>query len=97
MRTLISFDSLRLESRKSAVGPAGRCMSSIPLICFRSSLKTATSVKPFAVAYFTIFFKAIPCAHTIHELLHPRFMSYYLSSACLHLSKQESETRLTYV
>ena len=60
-RTLMSLDRTRLDSLKCAVGPKGRCTSSSPLIFLRSSLNTATSVKPFAAAYFTIFFSGRPC------------------------------------
>lgn len=38
--TLMSVDSTRLERRNWAVGPSGRCTSSRPLICLRSSLNT---------------------------------------------------------
>ncbi len=59
--TLMSLDSLRLESLKWAVGPPGRWMSSSPLTCFLFSLNTITSVKPRALAYFTIFLMGVPC------------------------------------
>eukprot|EP00955_Chlamydomonas_euryale_P078436 363145-Chlamydomonas_euryale.AAC.8 len=55
--TLMSFPSFRLDSRKRAVGPSGRCTTSIALISLRSSLNTTTSVYSRFAANFTIFFK----------------------------------------
>ena len=58
--TLMSLPSFRLERRKRAVGPSGRCTTSIALICLRSSLKTTTSVYSRLAANLTIFLSEKP-------------------------------------